>query len=366
MATPVPAEGDLRLTVPAPDGAFDVIVSSACSGMGGMAAFAVVATASFSVLRGTGRARLSWFALGLVVVFVANVVRILVILLIGRSLGEDAAIGLVHPVAGLLALNAAFLLMLALAGPMGLVRRPIREAGFGDNPLFTQLPRDGAPARRQLVLRLLALGTGAALVMTVNIATVGQMRGSAAAGGPVTVSAAEQVQRMPATTDSVTTLGEEQWARAYFGGDSRWMRYEFRPTLGVGEAVASTPTVWMDSITTDSLRALQTHSLESCYQFHDNEVLADEQLDLGGVAGQRYEFRTPGGSTWHVLSWEWPFRNGDLVRHERVVLMASTQSGQLSVGGRTIGTSVVAADADPQAALLQRARDLIAAAGVDS
>jgi len=366
IATPVPAAGDLRLTVPAADGAFDVVVSSACSGMGGMAAFAVVAIASFSVLRGTVRARVAWFAVGLLAVFIANIVRIIAILLIGRALGEDAAIGLVHPVAGLLALNAAFLLMLALAGPMGLVRRPIREAGFGDNPLFTQLPRDGAPDRRQLVLRLLALGTGAALIMAVNIATVGQMRGSAATGGPVTVSAAEQVQRMSASGESVTPLGEEQWARAYFGGDSRWMRYEFQPQVGVGEAVASTPTIWMDSITTDSLRALQTHSLESCYQFHDNEVLLDEELDLGGVAGQRYEFRTPDGSTWSVLSWEWPFRNGDLVRHERVVLMASSQSGPLSVGGRVIGTSVAVGDADPQAALLQRARDLIADAGVES
>jgi exosortase/archaeosortase family protein len=364
IATPVATEGDLRLTVPAANGAFDVVVSSACSGMGGMAAFSVVAIASFSLLRGSTRARFVWVSVGLAVVFAANVLRIITILLIGRSLGEDAAIGLVHPVAGLLSLNAAFLLMLALAGPMGLTRRPIREAGFGDNPLFSRLPGDGVPDRRQLLARGLALGLGAALVMTVNIATVGRMPGSSAAGAPVTVSAAEQAQQMSGLDSDVAVLGEEEWARAYFGGESRWMRYEFRPGSGAVDSIASAPTVWMDSITTDSLRALQTHSLQSCYQFHDYEVLADEPIAIGGVTGHRYEFRTPQGSAWHVLSWEWPFRNGDLVRHERVVLMTSTQAGQLSVGGRAIGTGVAATGTDPRAALMQRAETLVADSGM--
>jgi exosortase/archaeosortase family protein len=171
IAERLPSDGDLLLRVPTSDGGFEVVVSSACAGAGGMAAFLVVGIASFAWLAGKVSRRILWLALGLTVVFIANALRIVAILATGRLLGEPAAIGLVHPLAGLVSLNVAFVIMLLLARPLGLVRRPA-SAKFNDNPLFGRLPGDQPADSRQVALRVTALLVGAALLGSATAALV--------------------------------------------------------------------------------------------------------------------------------------------------------------------------------------------------
>jgi hypothetical protein len=151
-------------------------------------------------------------------------------------------------------------------------------------------------------------------------------------------------------------LGEQRWARPYFGSDSRWIRFEAAPVS------PSQPTVWIDSIVTDSVVALRSHSLIDCYRFHGYDVVVDDRIELAdGTTASRYVYETSDEQRWHVLSWERPVTVGDRVRHERVVMMAGTAAAA-RLGGGGKGGSVAAAVADetgdPDAQLLTLAGEI--------
>ena len=323
LATQVSGAGDLRLTVAAPGGSFDVVVASACSGMTGIAGMLLVGLAAQYVLHGPARSRAWWLTAAVVGAWVLNVVRILLLLAVGRLLGERAALDVVHPVAGLLLLNLAFAALLVLAPAFGLrfsLARPVPA----DTPLTDPAPVAERMHRHSLARRIAAVVVGAVVLGGLNTVVPGTT-GAYDAAEP----AARSFSDVPDAPGGyrLASVESHSWARTYYGAASSWTRYRLAATTSTG------PTVWLDSISTDDWAALRAHPLLDCYRFHDFSLERTFRPVLAaGVLADEVVFRRPDGATWHVLSWEWPVQgDGGTLRHERMVLLASSSRTDLAV-----------------------------------
>jgi len=324
LAAVVPGAGDLRLTVDAPGGAFDVMVASACSGIAGIAGMLLIGLCAQYVLHGSRRARLAWLAAAVVLAWVLNLIRIVVLLAVGTTMGEHVAMEIVHPVAGLLPLNAAMAVHVLNAGRFGLrfdLRRPMPY----DTPLTAAAPADVRRQRSELVRRATALVTG-----VLAMAALGTVVPGTAAAYAGSLPAVRPFADNPSLgNDFLVSDGEEkEWAQRYFGRDSSWMRYEAAPVAGDGGY-----TVWVDSVFTPDWSGLRAHPIVECYTFHDFEIVRIARPTLTtGLLADEIVYRRADGATWHVLSWEWAVRTGDDIAHERVTLLASSLRDDLDPG----------------------------------
>ena len=324
LATVVPGAGDLRLTVDAPGGAFDVMVASACSGIAGIVGMLLVGLCAQYVLHGSRRARLAWLAAAVVLAWVLNLVRIVVLLAVGTTLGEGVAMEVVHPVAGLVLLNAAMAVHVLLAGRFGLVfslRRPVPY----DTPLTVSAPQELRRGRGQHARRATALVSGVLV-----LAALGTVVPGTAAAYAGSLPAVRPFADNPSLgNDFVLSDGvEKSWAERYFGDGSSWMRYQAQPVSGEDGY-----TVWVDSVFTPAWSGLRAHPIVECYSFHDFELVRVARPTLtSGLLADEIVYRRADGATWHVLSWEWAVRTGDDIAHERVTLLASSLRGDLDPG----------------------------------
>lgn len=323
LATVVPGPGDLRLTVDAPGGAFDVLVASACSGITGIVGMLIIGLCAQYVLHGTPRARITWLAAAVALAWALNLVRILGLLAVGTSLGEGVAMGVVHPVAGLLLLNAAMAFHVASAGRFGLTFA-LRRALPYDTPLTAPSPADVRRSRGQLTRRVSVLVTGVlalAALGTVVPGTAAAYSGSLPAVRPF----ADNPSLGPGFV--LSEGAEKEWARRYFGRDSSWMRYRAQAADDTGY------TVWVDSVYTPDWSGLRAHPIVECYSFHGFELVRVARPTLSsGLLADEIVYRRADGATWHVLSWEWAVRTGDQIAHERVTLLASSARDDLDPG----------------------------------
>jgi exosortase/archaeosortase family protein len=374
VARVMPGGADLRLFVPHGTDGFLVSVASACSGTESLFGFGLIGLATLYLVRGPLRRRLAWLALGMVVVWVGNLVRILGLLAAGRWFGEGVAIDALHPVAGILALNLVFGALLLAMRRFGLSWRLGRETSHADTPLSRPAPPTEHPTGRQLAGRLAVL-----VVVAVGLAAANGQLAAAATGfsntqRPASVSFIANPAAGPAW--KVSPLRSMDWSRPYFGDRSKWVRYRLRPRPG--STVAAGYTIWADAILTPDLGALLAHPVRACYRLHDFPVLVDQRVILAsGIVGEQLVYQEPAGARWHVLTWEWPVRtHGDDVSHERMVLLASTEAaaGPGPAPGRRdqrLSGSVLRAlntlgpDRDPNPALAARmlaaGEDIIAA-----
>ena len=324
LATVVPGAGDLRLTVDAPGGAFDVMVASACSGIAGIVGMLLVGLCAQYVLHGRLRARLAWLVAAVVMAWLLNLLRILVLLAVGRTLGEQVAMEVVHPVAGLLLLNAAMAVHVLNAGRFGLafaLRRPMPY----DTPLTAAAPVDLRRRRSEVVRRGTALVAG-----VLAMAALGTVVPGTAAAYAGSLPAVRPFADNPSlgTGFRVSEGDEQEWAQRYFGQDSSWMRYQAAPLAADGGY-----TVWVDSVFTPDWSGLRAHPIVECYTFHDFDIVRIARPTLtAGLLADEIVYRRADGATWHVLSWEWAVRTGDDIAHERVTLLASSLEDDLDPG----------------------------------
>ena len=371
IAEIVPSSGGLRLLVPFNGDGFQLSVASACAGTESLVGFGLVGTAAMYLVSGPLKRRLAWLAVGAAAVWLGNLARIAGLLVAGRLLGPTVAIDVLHPVAGIAVLNAVFVLMAALLPRFGLRRRPFGLEAAADSPLTR--PEEPAPGRSRLPLRLVGLALAAALLALANANLAGAANTYSNAGHPVSASFQDQPQAGPRWR--VGQLERFDWSRAYFGTDSSWVRYRLTPAKG---ALAMPFTIWADSIDTSSYAALVAHPVRDCYRWHHFDVLKHERIQLGsGIIGERLVYERPGGAgRWHVVTWEWPVSSGgDRLRHERMVLLASTSrtapEPEQDLGGGSMTGAVLAAlnasasGSDPNPglsqAMLAAARGMIAA-----
>ena len=144
VATAVDGSAGSRYVVEHGGDQITVSVASACSGVNALIGFGVVGVAALWLVRGRVVRRIAWLLAGAALVWSLNVARILGVFLAARQLGEHAAFDLLHPVAGIVALNVAFLLLLWLLPLFGLARRQIDDVDVVDTPLA----RTAAPAQQ--------------------------------------------------------------------------------------------------------------------------------------------------------------------------------------------------------------------------
>ena len=99
---------------------FPVSVVTACSGVDGMVGFFLVGAGFATLVAGPIVRKLLWLAMGLALLWINNLLRLLFIFWVGQHYGEHLAIGILHPMAGLVIFCFGVLLMLVLLKPFGL------------------------------------------------------------------------------------------------------------------------------------------------------------------------------------------------------------------------------------------------------
>lgn len=302
---------------------FNVQVATACAGLNSTVAFLLVGGAFMMLLRGPVGRKLAWFASGLVIVFLFNVVRVVLLVIVGWLFGEDAAMDLFHPLAGTMALLAALVIMLYLLPRFGL--RPPEFAP--QPPVATPLAPPVVPARaRQRLLGRAAILAVIAVLFGVVNSTFAAYENGFEVGATSSVAVALPLGDDPGTIGDLTAGKRRDIVigRPYYGEDSSWTRYRTWSTADKTDP--DRYTIWVDSVVARDRGKLSDFGVEKCYRFHGHSIDGAEQVALGGgLIGRVISVTRPEtGSTWVVLWWEWPVEVDREVRHERVVLFAAT------------------------------------------
>jgi exosortase/archaeosortase family protein len=325
MGLATPTGGDGAFLLHHGPRTFSLSVGSACSGVNSLVGFFLLGVFALYFVEGRRSRRLAWLALGALLVWVANVARILALFAVGSGFGERAAVTLLHPVAGLVALNLAVLSLLALMPRFRLFWRELEPAEV-DSPLAAPAPLEKRASPLRLSGRLLLVGIAAAAFAAANGQLATAARGLSNDGVPAIPAFTAHPLAAPAwSIRRSETIG---WAGPYYGNHSSWVRYVLRPRRPGPGAF----TVWLDAVRSPDLGALDAYTLAHCYAFHGFTVDAARRVDLGdGVIGQSFVYTTSRGD-WHAVSWEWPVRGSERVQHERIVLIAASKARP--AGGR--------------------------------
>jgi exosortase len=292
--------------------AFAVNIGSACAGVNSFVGFLLIGTALLYVVRGPLVRRVVWLAVGLGLIFGLNVLRIIGILGVGASFGQDAALNILHPIAGLLVFNVGVLAMIALVPRFGL-----RFIGPSDRPG----PDDQSPptpVRRVRPALLVSLCLAAALAFTnaayARFEAITSGLADARLGGFDVGS-----MKLPGW-DSRFIAAFPQ-ARQYFGSAATWDRFSYWSNAGA--ELASTRSMYLDVITTEDSGSFADYGLQACYRFHGYHIASVTTADIGaGVHAQIIDYvNTKVGADWSALWWEWPYTIDGVTRYERVVVL---------------------------------------------
>jgi exosortase/archaeosortase family protein len=317
---------------------FQVQIATACAGLNSTVAYTLVGGAFVLVLRGKLTSKLAWFALGLAVVFLFNVVRVVMLVAVGAAFGQAAAMDFFHPIAGMVALTAGLLVMLVLLPRFGL-RVPDLQPAL---PAAAPLPARPtlAPTRHAMAGRAALLAVVAVLFAAVNATFAAFENGPGYTG-----AVARPVVGTFASLGGWRVMDQHdiEIAKPYFGAESTWTRYRLRPDSGVPES--DRYTIWLDSVTTDNRQSLIDFGIEKCYRFHGHSIDAADPVALGaGVVGSVMAVTRTNGSEWVVLWWEWPVEQAGRVVHERVTMLASTTVKPSTAPGQIPGKPLILFD----------------------
>jgi len=105
-------------------GQYQLLVADACAGLSSILTLEAVGIVYMKLVGHVSVLRNSILALLLVpVAFVANVVRVIILVLVTYYLGDAAGQGFVHSLAGLVLIGVATMLMIAIDGLLGLCLR---------------------------------------------------------------------------------------------------------------------------------------------------------------------------------------------------------------------------------------------------
>ncbi len=326
VAHPLPQQGQGIYFVNHGHAGFQVGVASACSGVNGFVGYGLVALAFLVVVNGSWIRKATWLACGLAAAWSSNVLRIVIVLVVGHIAGEKVAIDILHPVIGLVLFN------LVVIGMLLVVRR------FGLETTFSRArpARSAVDEVRRAVPKVgLAIGVVTVFVVVAAIAnsslrsydlvesTLGEPR----------LTAFTTTQATPAGW-TVTQTNAYTWAKPFFGEDSTWLRYQFNWT-GAGSSLESGTPVIADVIATSDLSSFSTYGIEACYRFHGFKLYSIATVYLGnGVTGNALTYyNSTIHSDWSTVYWHWPVLTPDgRTRYERMTLMM-INSGVVKIAG---------------------------------
>jgi exosortase len=307
-----PSQGDETLfIIGSGSDAFGVSIGTACSGMNSFVGFLLLGVAMLFLVRGPIFRKAAWLAMGLVLTVAVNVLRIVAILVAGSTLGQDAALEILHPVAGLIVFNIAVIAMIVLAPRFGL--------GFaGGEARATPVPQDQrnpVPSVRPA----LAVALAVAILLGITNAAYSRYESISSGLGDARLQSFD-IRTAHAPGWRTEYLGKFAVARQYFGDSATWERVVYAPTNSA--VTQSSRTVYVDVITTDDQGTFAAYGLQACYTFHGYEIRSVSQVDVGaGVDAQVIDYRNPKSETdWSALWWEWPYEVDGKTRYERVVV----------------------------------------------
>jgi exosortase/archaeosortase family protein len=319
LASPLPSSGDGVFQLHHGHDTFSLSVGSACSGVNSLVGFFILGVFALYFVEGRLARRLAWLAVGAALVWAANLARILALFAAASGFGERAAIALLHPVAGIVALNLAVLVLLGLMRRFHLFWRELEPAEI-DTPLAAPAPPEKRASVLRVSTRVALIGAAAVVFAVADGALATTARGLTNDGVPAIPAFAMRPLSAPGwTIVKAQTVG---WAAPYYGNHSSWVRYVMRPR----RPDASAFTIWVDAVRSPNLGALDAYTLAHCYAFHSFTVDAAKRVDLGeGVFGNAFAYTSPRGD-WRAVSWQWPVRRGGKVEHERLVLIAASDA----------------------------------------
>src|SRR5207249_11892536 len=99
--------------------AYAFVVAQACSGMSSLLSLLALAALWMYATRGSLRGRMAVFAVVLPLVVIANTLRVTLVLLVGASFGEDAALGFFHGASSMVLFGVALVGLLGVSRIVG-------------------------------------------------------------------------------------------------------------------------------------------------------------------------------------------------------------------------------------------------------
>ena len=316
--------------------AFPISVVTACSGVDGVVGFFLIGVALAAVVSGSWMRKVLWLATGLVLLWVTNLLRLLLIFWTGEKEGAHIALGILHPVAGLV----MFCIGVAL---MGLLMKPFGLNRVIGAPSTATASRAASAAPR--VFAVMAILLVSALVLSVTNSNLRSFNLVAGATGQPKLGSFLADPADPvgwtASFDTEYTLN-----KPLFGEDSRWFRYLYLPTSPGLSGLHSSLPVTADIIDAGSLSGFEAYGVTACYSFHGYTLKDVATVNLGdGVQGQALSYSgATSGQNWSIVYWIVPVATGSGTRYERVILyLQNTPEGTVSMSPATPGTAQLAA-----------------------
>ena len=336
---------------------FPVSVVTACSGIDGMVGFLLVGIGFMGTVVGGRLRKLSWLVVGLAVLWTTNLLRLLLIFWAGSKYGENFAINILHPVAGLIVFCLGVTLMILLL-------RPFKLSLFNDlrSPVAPRaaINRPGT----QRVFAAVAIVAVAAFALCVNNTKLKAFNPVSNASGEPRLSS---FLADPASPNAWTANWDTEYYinKPLFGQSSRWFRYVY-VSNGKGSLFSSMP-VTGDVINAAGLSGFDQYGVEACYTFHGYVLRDIAKVNLGnGISGQALSYSgSSAGSDWSLVYWIWPVATATGTRYERVILYLQNTAGTLvkvdgAVPGIT-GLKGALSNLDPQEARLINNRAFLVA-----
>ncbi len=332
---------------------FELSVVSACSGVDGIVGFLLVGVAFGAIVRGPRLRKALWLSGGILLLWLINLTRLILVFWAGAHYGENFAINVLHPFIGLVTFNLGVVAMVLALKPfgltIGLATPPPAPAVAGTKSVPLAVPR---------VYTAVAILAVAAVVLGINNSSLRQY--------DLVANAVGEPRLASYTTDPATPPGwavtfdtEYDWAKPYFGGSSTWYRYIYTQSgagTGAQGLLHSSAPVTADVVNSSDLNSFSAYGVQACYTFHGYALrdVAETRL-ASGIRGQTLSFDTSGGNDWSIIWWIWPVKGAASgTRYERVILYIQDSVGTVVSGAQVPGLTNVQGGLNPVNAEDQR------------
>jgi exosortase/archaeosortase family protein len=302
---------------------FVLVIGQVCSGTATLMGFALLGLGVALLTRGPAGSRLRWFAVGLGLAFLTNVVRVVVLLVLASKVSRGFAMDIVHPVLGLLLFAGLVVLMLWMLRFFGLRldlrprgRRALWEPAGGGRPLGVLYVLAAAAA----------VGVAALVVQVQEYAFIG------VGDGAPTVDITSEERILPAVEAwSLVHLAEVSWTDL-FGRSSRGDIWEYYVPGGPDPAF-----VTVQSIIAEDKATLDRYGIERCIDFHGRTIEARRVVAIGHGVNAVLLHETYEGVASSTLYWQMPVLVDGEVRHARIALLSDVEAPLRVERGRAAG-----------------------------
>ena len=327
FATPSPTDPTVFFVGPSTS-AFTVAVGSACAGINSLVGFVLIGSALACIVRGSLVRRVLWLTLGLVFIWLLNIVRIEAIFVAGALGGRALALEVLHPIAGVIVFDLGVVLMLMAVRWFGLHVIDVSPGRLGRVAVTN-------PVRRVRPAFIVVVATA----VTIAVINIGFARYETIATplGQATRQAPLDIRHAQVTGWTAQYVAANPSAKQYFGDQSTWDRILYSSTAGA--ALASSVPVTIDVIDTPDPSTLAAYGVRACYSFHGYAIESTASVDLGGgVTGQVIDYHDPKAKAdWSAIVWEWPYAVGDRTWYERVIVFIVGGPDATLAGADTVG-----------------------------